>query len=112
MVHRLVDLLSPDRSTVSHLSEALPVVASTRPDRRAHTQMSSPSTAPAYKPSMDGTTVAGGVQGNGKSPMNDDDLHRYVTEDQPRERPMMKMGAPPNQSLLVRVVSSTCLTCR
>ena len=39
--------------------------------------------APSYQPPTDGTTI----NGNGKAPQhNDEDRHRYVTEDHPRQQ--------------------------
>jgi hypothetical protein len=55
--------------------------------------------APQYKQtSMDGTTV----NGNGKLPRNDEEeLHRYVTDDHPRAAPMSGSGKPRGDGLIV-----------
>jgi len=73
--------------------------------------MSSPSTypAPEYKQtSIDGTTVNGqGSNGNGngksRSTRDDDELHRYVTDDQPRapKIAMSGSGKPRGDGLIV-----------
>ncbi|WWC57947.1 uncharacterized protein I303_100482 [Kwoniella dejecticola CBS 10117] len=60
--------------------------------------MSAP--APGYKQSLDGTTVG---NGNGKAPSHEEDLHRYVTDDQPRQPKMSAAaasGAPKEGGLL------------
>lgn len=58
--------------------------------------------APGYKASIDGTTVNGG---NGKQ-NQDEELHRYVTEDQPRQPKMSTAAAAaaartPDGSLII-----------
>ncbi|WVR03279.1 hypothetical protein IAU60_000270 [Kwoniella sp. DSM 27419] len=65
--------------------------------------MSAPVQAPGYKQSLDGTTVNNGSGKNqeysaGNNSPGEDDLHRYVTDDQPRQnRTVAKPsgGAPP-----------------
>lgn len=54
--------------------------------------------APTYKPSIDSTAVD-----HGKAPATDDEeLHRYVTEEQPRAQKMTATrGAADNTQLIV-----------
>ncbi|WVQ93925.1 hypothetical protein IAU59_001003 [Kwoniella sp. CBS 9459] len=65
--------------------------------------MSAP--APAYnnKASMDGTTVNNNGNGNGKSAVtNEEDLHRYVTDDQPRQPRMAAANKAPDALIVVQ----------
>jgi hypothetical protein len=62
--------------------------------------------APEYnQSSLDGTTVHGHGNGNGKARSNDEeDLHRYVTDDHPRAQTMSGSGKPRGDGLIVSVV--------
>ena len=50
--------------------------------------------APTYNPSIDATSATGtAVNGNGKTRAeNEEDLHRYVTDDMPRPNKMTSKG--------------------
>ncbi|KAK6905074.1 stomatin family protein [Kwoniella mangroviensis CBS 10435] len=65
--------------------------------------MSAP--APEYKSSIDGTTVNNGSSpvGTGKAPQGEDDLHRYVTDDQPRQAKMTAAAPKNNEGGLLTV---------
>lgn len=61
--------------------------------------------APNYKPSIDGNSATEtAVNGNGKvrAPENDDELHRYVTDDMPRGKMISRAGAAPTGLITVQ----------
>ncbi|WWC85686.1 uncharacterized protein L201_000552 [Kwoniella dendrophila CBS 6074] len=68
--------------------------------------MSAP--APGYKQSLDGSTVNNGsppnqIMGTGKGVSNDEELHRYVTDDQPRQPKMSASGVAKAEGALLTV---------